>query len=567
MSSNQRPHTNVGMGTLREADEDHHTVNEGWSFFQQYLPDNSIVDSEEFSQSLDMLNTSGPYSCTLPAMPDRFLDPSSLRLKGTCKIVYVKNNVKQENLPKKDAYYSPHANAKETYKIKVEQVVADKDTNHGKEPNDLVSIEDAIFPFTVATADKKTSTTDFFKLSIVPDNTKEENATHVVPVNLMPQALWKDIEIKLNSRTVTKNANLEYAHKAYLETLMTYGEDALHTHLQSEMWHPDTPEEISDPNYEKTYDTTKTFEEKNLKYCRDNTFSFNMQIHTEFNSINGFIMDQMPYTFTFVRNEPSFFLRTKENDTTCAVGQFYTIEFTELKLVGKYVKPSAEVMKLYKAHLASEQPFLYQTTRTEILKNQAMKGQSQFDWDRIFPSDHLPDTIYCCMLDMDAKSGAWNKDPFNFKHYDVSSIHLRINNRNIPTEPITMKWKDDDDKNENYMLAYKQLYENCSIKLNNVGLSITPERFKAGSTIFAWDLNHDSCGGAHSNHGNLIGTASIHMLYKKPLPENICIIVAGVNRDYLAINNERFPNVLTSYGIEQYYTNLGLPVPKFKQFL
>ena len=49
MSSNIRPHTNVGAGTLREPDEGKYTINEGWSFFQQYMPDNSIIDSEAFS--------------------------------------------------------------------------------------------------------------------------------------------------------------------------------------------------------------------------------------------------------------------------------------------------------------------------------------------------------------------------------------------------------------------------------------------------------------------------------------------------------------------------------------
>ena len=99
MSSNQRPQTNVGAGTLREPDEDKFTVNEGWSFFQQYMPDNSIIDSEPFSQNVIGIEGDGPYTCHIPAMPDAFLDPSSLRLEGTAKIVHVKNGVEQATLP------------------------------------------------------------------------------------------------------------------------------------------------------------------------------------------------------------------------------------------------------------------------------------------------------------------------------------------------------------------------------------------------------------------------------------------------------------------------------------
>ena len=564
MSSNQRPHTNVGAGTLREPDEDKFTVNEGWSFFQQYLPDNSVIDSEPFSYNLIGIEGNGPYTVHIPAMPDMFLDPASLRLQGTCRIKYVKNNKKEDSLPKRPAYPLPKSLQEPKFELKFTHIVEGKANKHTKTPVDLVT--DKHIPITVTDAAGANPKTEFYKISVVNSTAKETEGTLVVPVNLMCQAMWKDIEIKLNSRTVTKNANLEYATKAYLETILTYGNDALNTHLQSEMWHPDSASEVKDKEYEIKLKKFATNEIKNRKYCRDQDFSFCMQLHTEFNSINGFIMDQMPYTFTFVRNDPSFFLRTDEKEESCNTG-YYTVDFSSLKLTGNFLKPSPEVYNQYRAHLASDTPFLYQTTRTDILTSQIQSGATNFDWNSIFASDMLPDTIYVCMVDMNAKNGAWHKDPFNFQHYGVSSIHLRINNRNLPVEPLTPTWKNEDNKNDDQMLAFKQLYENCSVKLNNVGLSITPEKFQYGSTIFAWDLNHDQCAGAHANHGDLVGSASIHMVFRKAIEQNVCVIVAGVFRDYLAINNERKPNVLTSYGVEKYYEQLGLPVPKYKREL
>ena len=557
MSSNQRPHAIVGTGTLREPDEEKFTVNEGWSFFQQYMPDNSIIDSESFSYNVIGIEGDGPYICQIPAMPDCFLDPSSLRLEGTCKIVHYKDNVEQAALPKHAAYKTDNfQNAKLELKLNEDQNTEGVLTELNKlNPDQLFQHENK--NLIKLTNDK------YYELHLTKTFEESPEVSKVFPVNLMCQAMWRDIEIKLNSRTVTKNPNLEYANKAYLETLMTYGNDALNTHMQSEMWVPDDPEEIKNDNYMESYHKTKAAKEKASRYCQNNEFSFCMQLHTEFNSINGFIMDQMPYRFQFVKNDPKFFLMTNKDDDTCKTNQYYKLKISSLKLTGNFVKPSEEVMKLYRAHLASYTPFLYQTTRTDVLINQFPSGVTRFDWNDIFASDYLPDTIYCAMVDMDAKNGSFYKDPFYFDHNNIESIYLRVNNKNIPVDPLTPNWSNDD-----YINTYKELYENCSIKLNNVGLSITPEKFKNGSTIFAWDLNHDKCGGAHANHGNMIGTASLHMLFPADaIKKNVCVIVWGVFRDYLAIDNERKPNVLTSYGVEQYYTKLGLPVPKFKQFL
>ena len=563
MSSNQRPQVNVGAGSLREADEDKFTVNEGWSFFQQYLPDNSVIDSEDFSYNLSGIDGNGPYIVSIPAMPECFLDPSSLRLRGTCRIKHVKNNAKQEALPKRTTTVVDPFREKEFYMTQKTLTDTQKKAEAGKTSKALVDAK--ILPvvnvdiYTDPTAPKFKG--DFFEFHYDNHKNPITDQTKVVPINLMCQAMWKDVEIKLNSNTVTRNTNLEYAMKAYLETVLTYGNDALDTHLQAEMWCPDDLEDIKSADYLTKYNEKKSFERKRKKFANNNDFSFVMQLHTEFNSINGFIVDNMPYTFTFVRNDPKFFLRTNSTDTGCDGGE-YTVDFSELKLTGKFMKPSAEVLKAYRTWLAREEEAVYQTTRTDIRTDQMLKGQKSHDWNNIFASDNLPDMIYVCMVDADAKNGDYGKDPYHFDHFGVSNIYMRVNNKTFPLEPLKPNWTGD-----NYLRTYKHLYENCSVKLNNIGLSITPERFKHGTTIFAWDLNHDNCGGAHANHSELKGSASLHMVFDKPngLDKNATVIVAGVYRDYLAIDVWRRPNVLTSYGVAKLYQERGLPPPKFPQ--
>ena len=278
MSSNQRPQSNVGVGTLREADEIEYSVNEGWDLFQKHLPDDSVIDSEPFSFNADPLTGDGPYIINIPKYPDCFLDPASLRLNGTMKIIYKKNNNKQDKLPKMDA------NPVNPEHGKIFQIVELTDATKlaaaaAKETDELM--KDNIIPL----YNKAKDNTKYFVMEYARDRWPGDVAK-VSPVNMMCQAMWRDIEIKMNGIVVTKNANLEYPYKAMFETLLTYSPDALETHMQSEMWAPDDYEERA--HYDKTvgldwdadYQKTKSFLRKQSKYCQNNEFDFSMQLHT-----------------------------------------------------------------------------------------------------------------------------------------------------------------------------------------------------------------------------------------------------------------------------------------------
>ena len=165
-------------------------------------------------------------------------------------------------------------------------------------------------------------------------------------------------------------------------------------------------------------------------------------------------------------------------------------------------------------------------------------------------TDKLPDQIFVAMVSTKAKLGAYEMDPFYFHHYDMSNVRLQVNNRNYPVEAYTPDFDSD-----MYAQLYRGLFENTSIKTNNIGLTITPTDFKFGSSILAWDLNHDACAGAHSNHSDMYGAASLHILFKRPLPEDVTVIVASVYRDYMSINQWGKTDVMTGHGIAQLYQN------------
>ena len=256
MSSNTRPVTNVGVGSLREPDEQEFTINEGWDFFQKHAPDNSVMDSEPFNIDASTIEGPGPYRIEIPSYPGRYLNPSSLRLNGTCQIIYKKDNAIQATVPTNAAgFRKPYDSAIGVYPYLPAFDAAAVNVLKTKNVDQLVT-EDHIIPiveritYEEPAAGSASSTPIIkpkYKLVKLQKEIQQYNANVwplVVPENHMCQVMWKDIEIFMNSQRISKTANLEYALRSRFQTLLSYGPEALDTHMKSEMWYPDDYKEI-----------------------------------------------------------------------------------------------------------------------------------------------------------------------------------------------------------------------------------------------------------------------------------------------------------------------------------
>ena len=561
MSSNYRTGINVGTGTLREPDSEEYTINEGWDFFQKHLPDNSVVASEKFNIDALTVEGSGPYTISLPKYPGKYLNPSSLRLNGVCKIIAKKEGKQVDTLPTLPKAY-PDPSGKRKLWMKYYPDTDPLAVAENAKQKTIMVDEDNFIPIKTysLSADKTTlkEKTAIIKITDAPANVAGGTQPVVVPENLMCQAMWKEIEVKMNGHTVTKSANLEYAYKAYLETIMTYGEEALNTHMKSEMWYPDDARDIAqtvaennaqtdaakkrDNPYERDVYKFIPYHTKANLYARNKEFNFSMQLHTEITSIHSFLPDDISYEFKFIANDPKFFLRAVRGANLD--GHEFHLQFTKLSLSGEYMVPSPQVEKQI-LKFRQNNDAVMRTTRTDIISKIINQGLNSFDYnDMFFSSDSLPDQLFIMLVSNDAKNGVLEKNPFYFDHYNVNSIRLQVNNRNYPVDTLRPDWD-----NDKYARTYRALFENTSIKNQNCGLSITPFNFKWGNTIFAFDLNPDGCSGAHANHVEQKGWASLHLLFKDPLPENVKCIVAGVYRDYIHINQWGVPNLLNYQGL------------------
>ena len=85
------------------------------------------------------------------------------------------------------------------------------------------------------------------KMRVVGRNGEKLNwKTDVVaPVNLLGVAMWKEISVSLNHRPMPGVSSVEAGLKAVMEARVSYDTDSANTHLRSQFYYRDTPNQMS----------------------------------------------------------------------------------------------------------------------------------------------------------------------------------------------------------------------------------------------------------------------------------------------------------------------------------
>ena len=80
------------------------------------------------------------------------------------------------------------------------------------------------------------------------DGSELDGGAKVDPVNLFLHSLFGQLDISLNGRTIS-GESITYPYRTYLETLLSYGEEAKSTHLTPSLFYKDTAGKMdeSDP--------------------------------------------------------------------------------------------------------------------------------------------------------------------------------------------------------------------------------------------------------------------------------------------------------------------------------
>jgi hypothetical protein len=358
----------------------------------------------------------------------------------------------------------------------------------------------------------------FLQLKIVnADGTDLADNANVAPVNLIANALFKSIDVEVGGVLVAELGNMHANYKAYIETVLSYSQPAIASHLRSSMFITDTEKHFS--NFVVPAAATATvvevkgnygFHNRRVTFEKSKSVQLMTPVHCDFMQTDKYLPPGVLLLLRFNRANDSFVLMSNTANAS------YKIVVEKIRLHVRHIRLNDGIIK---QHMVSfqKQPAIYHINKTVMKTYAYPPGLPEIVVQNMF-TGVLPKTIIVMMVKASSFSGTYATNPFEFEHFGMSSGALRINGDQVPSEPYRPDW----DK-ALYTREYRELFDNIGISHNDMGNIITPTLFAGGMFMMAFDLTPDRCNGRHY-HPRQSGVIDLELSFKTELTSAINIL-------------------------------------------
>ena len=224
------------------------------------------------------------------------------------------------------------------------------------------------------------------------------------------------------------------------------------------------------------------------------------------------------------RNDPSFSLMCKTNDNDFIISTDTAI------LMVRHCQISPHIIESHTKALQTRN-LKFPINKVEVKFFTKGSGRSDLSEPNLV-TGVLPIRVIIGLVRSDAFNGDKTKNPFNFQHFNASSIILRKNGNAIPLEEIDL-----DFENNCYLQGYMSLVQATGKLFQDQGFSITPEQYKNGYVLYGFDLTPDL---TPCNSFNLLqeGTLSLEIKLKSNTNVSVTTVVYLEYQNLLEIDSE-----------------------------
>lgn len=359
------------------------------------------------------------------------------------------------------------------------------------------------------------------KVQIVDGNGKNLSKDALVtPVNNFLHSMFTQVDVALNQKAVSPSTS-GYNYRAYIETLLNYGNDAKKSHLTCGLWYPDDSnfmdEELKaaeDEDKNKYIACLNTAARKRRTFIEESkTLDLLGHLHCDIFNQEQLIPSGIEVRVRLVRAKDKFCLLDFGDGES-------KIQIKEVALRVHRCKISPSVLLAHTSAL-SKGTAKYPLTRVEIKAFTLHTGVTGECLDNVILGQ-LPKRIILGLVENQAYNGHPKKNPFNFYHHNLSFLSLYIDGTQVPSKPLQPEYP------HTYIEAYHTLFSGSGIVFANEGNDISREDYPFGYCLYAFDLSQDHS--AHNNnHWNLVkqGSVRIEMKFSQALATSLnCILYA-----------------------------------------
>ena len=390
--------------------------------------------------------------------------------------------------------------------------------------------------------------------------------SNVAPVNNFLHSLFRQVDVYLNGKQVTP-AMGTYAYRSYIETLLNYDVSAKQSQFSSALYYKDTPGQMDKVgalaslksfNYQKpggsgnagidTSDKLYVPESGNVGFAKrhqfiknGNRFVLSGPIFSDIFMTDRLLLNMLDLKVVLNRSSDAFSLMEIGNNPAIEP----KVQLTDVVLKVWKVKVDQSVSDGVERML-KQTPALYPIRRVECKVLTIPANQPNTRQDNIF-SGIIPNSFVVGLVHVDASTGEYDKNPYNFQHFGVTSVSLTANGQEIPFKLLTLKYpKDADGKIDpandtelDFDEAYNTLFSGTGKIYSNAGLDITREDYPGGYALYAFDLTPDMCKSADYFNTVQRGSLTLALTFGESKDHAIGMVCYGDFENVIRIDSER----------------------------
>ena len=184
----------------------------------------------------------------------------------------------------------------------------------------------------------------------------------------------------------------------------------------------------------------------------------------------------------FDRHDSDFLLLTKHNNRN------YTLKMESCELLTRLVDMDEEITAEIDSVSISGRSMLYPVCRVKMMYYSCGANVVDLSNFNLLTKEGnlLPHRIIVVMVREDAVHGNYNRDPFNYQHFNLAESSLKVGSEQIPLPEL--KCNMDDDSNDILRPLFSALLANHTL-FSNEELGINPSKCRNGNVFLAWDLS------------------------------------------------------------------------------
>ena len=357
-----------------------------------------------------------------------------------------------------------------------------------------------------------------------------DNTDDVGPINLLLHSLFSEIEIKMND-TLVSSSNNTYAYRAYLETLLSYGPAAKTSQLTSALYYKDIGGAMDEANPHAQGAHNTGLVKRHSFFEGGAVVDLIGPIHGDLFFQQKYIPSDVTLRLRLVRNKDAFCLMSSVAAAT------FKVKIVDCKLLVRKVKLSPTV---FVAHAkALEQGNCKYPIRRVVCKTFSVsRGSLSCSHEHLY-SGQLPTRIVLGCVDNSAFNGSYQKNPFNFKNFNLTQLQVYMDGQQSNIKPIEPNFGANQ-----IVTAYTSLFSGTGKLNRDEGIDVSREDYANGYALYAFDLTPDL---AEEGHFNLVreGSLRVDIKFGTALPETINIISYAEFENVVEIDRNK--NILFDY--------------------